>query len=67
MAEIREELRYISEHRNQVAYYEKDKQELFDKEPAMRSQKKEYEAKLSALDERFALRREKQQTAERNK
>ena len=61
LAEIREELRYISEHRNQVAYYEKDKQELFDKEPAMRSQKKEYEAKLSALDERFALRREKQQ------
>ena len=31
LAEIREELRYISEHRNQVAYYEKDKQELFDK------------------------------------
>lgn len=61
LAEIREELRYISEHRNQVAYYEKDKQELFDKEPAMRSRKKEYEAKLSALDERFALRREKQQ------
>ena len=61
LAEIREELRYISEHRNQVAYYERDKQELFDKEPAMRSRKKEYEAKLSALDERFALRREKQQ------
>ena len=61
LAEIKEELRYISEHRNQVAYYEKDKQELFDKEPAMRSRKKEYEAKLSALDERFALRREKQQ------
>ena len=39
LAEIREELRYISEHRNQVAYYEKDKQELFDKEPAMRSRK----------------------------
>ena len=36
LAEIKEELRYISEHRNQVAYYEKDKQELFDKEPAMR-------------------------------
>lgn len=61
LAEIREELRYISEHRNQVAYYEKDKQELFDKEPAMRSRKKEYETKLSALDERFALRREKLQ------
>lgn len=61
LAEIREELRYISEHRNQVAYYEKDKQELFDKEPVMRSRKKEYETKLSALDERFALRREKQQ------
>ena len=61
LAEIREELKYISEHRNQVAYYEKDKQELFDKEPAMRSRKKEYEAKLSALDERFALRREKLQ------
>ena len=62
LAEIREELKYISEHRNQVAYYEKDKQELFDKESAMRSRKKEYEAKLfGCLDDCGSLRREKLQ------
>ena len=35
--------------------------ELFDKEPATRSRKKELDAKLVALDERFALKKEKLQ------
>lgn len=61
IAEIRKELVYITEQRPQVLYYERDKQELFDKEPAIRSRKKELDTKLVALDERFALRKEKQQ------
>lgn len=61
MAEIRKELVYITEQRPQVLYYERDKQDLFDKEPAIRSRKKELDTKLAALDERFALRKEKQQ------
>ena len=34
LAEIRKELDYIHEYRPQVLYYERDKAELFDKEPA---------------------------------
>lgn len=59
--EVRKELKYISDHRSQVVLYERDKQELFDKEPAVRNRKKELETKLSALNERFDLRREKLQ------
>lgn len=59
--EVRRELKYISDHRSQVVLYERDKQELFDKEPAVRNRKKELETKLSALNERFDLRREKLQ------
>ena len=33
------------------------REELFDKEPATRSRKKELDAKLVALDERFALKK----------
>lgn len=61
LAEIKKELDYINESRPQVLYYERDKAELFDKEPATRSRKKEADAKLIALDERFALKKEKLQ------
>lgn len=61
LAEIREELDYISKSRPQVLYYERDKAELFDKEPTTRSRKKELDAKLSAVDERFTLKKEKLQ------
>lgn len=57
LAEIRKELDYIHEYRPQVLYYERDKAELFDKEPATRNRKKELDAKLDAVDERFALKR----------
>lgn len=59
--EVRRELKYISDHRSQVVLYERDKQELFDKEPAVRNRKKELESRLSALNERFDLRRERLQ------
>lgn len=62
IAELKKELDYIREHRSLVSDYEKDKRELFEEEPAMRNRKKEAEAKHSALDERFASRREKLQT-----
>ena len=61
LAEIRKELDYIHEYRPQVLYYERDKAELFDKEPATRNRKKELDAKLDAVDERFALKKEKLQ------
>lgn len=57
LAEINKELDYIGKSRSQVLYYEKDKEELFDKEPATRSRKKELDAKLVALNERFDLKR----------
>lgn len=44
-----------------MLYYERDKAELFDKEPATRNRKKELDAKLVAVDERFALKKEKLQ------
>ena len=61
LAEINKELDYIGKSRPQVLFYERDKEELFDKEPATRSRKKELDAKLVALDERFALKKEKLQ------
>lgn len=61
LAEINKELEFISKSRPQVLYYERDKVELFDKEPATRSRKKELDAKQIALDERFALKKEKLQ------
>ncbi|WP_455592431.1 ATP-binding protein [Bacteroides sp.] len=63
---IQAELTYIRENREHVAYYQKDKLELFDKEPLMRNQKKELEDKLDALNERYDLRREKLQYQQKN-
>ena len=57
--ELSKEMEYIKEHRTVVAYYIKDKQELFDQEPTLKSRKKELEEKLAALDARYALRNEK--------
>ncbi len=59
LAEISKELGYIKESRPQVLYYERDKVDLFEKEPATRGRKKELGAKLLALDERFDLKKEK--------
>ena len=56
---LKREMDYVREHRKIVANYETDKEELFDREPEMRSRKKELEDKLSALDARYALRGEK--------
>ena len=39
LAEINKELDYIGKSRPQVLYYERDKEELFDKEPATRSRR----------------------------
>ncbi|MDO4164713.1 MAG: ATP-binding protein [Bacteroides sp.] len=62
---LRKELDYIREHRTLVTYYEKDKQELFDREPLMQTEKKKLEDKLAALDERYALRKERLQHQQR--
>lgn len=62
LAEIKKELEYINKYRPEALYYEKDKKEFLDKEPTARNRKKELETKLAALDERFALRKEKHQT-----
>ena len=57
--DLSREMDYIKEHRTTVAYYIKDKQELFDQEPTLKSRKKELEEKLSALDSRYTLRNER--------
>lgn len=61
LAGIRKELDYINQYRPETLFYQRDKQEFLDKEPAERSRKKELEAKLAALNERFALKKEKYQ------
>lgn len=59
LTEIKKELKFVNENRPQVLYYEKDKAELFDKEPAIRGRKKDLDAKLVALNERYDLKKEK--------
>lgn len=61
ISEVKKELDYIQEHRPQVIYFERDRRELFDNESAFRNRKKELDAKLVALDERFAFKKEKHQ------
>lgn len=61
LAEIKKELDYINKSRPQVLYYERDKTELFDKELSTRSRKKELDAKLITVDERFTLKKERLQ------
>lgn len=61
LRKIRKELEYIKKNRGEALVYERDKKEFLDKEPAMRNRKKEQETKLSALDDRFAQKKEKYQ------
>lgn len=56
---VGKELHYIETNREKVWAYQKDKKEYLEREPEMRSRKKELETKLATLRERFDNRREK--------
>lgn len=56
---IKTELDYISQKQPFVWNYEKDKRELFDREPELRSDKKNNEMHLGELEEKYALRKNK--------
>ena len=57
--EIDNELSFIKSHRSDVSDYEKDKRELFDNEEGFCNERKEVEAKVKNLDERFRLRKDR--------
>lgn len=50
---------YISQKQSFVWNYEKDKRELFDREPELRDNKKNNEMHLDELEEKYALRKNK--------
>lgn len=56
---IKSELDYISQKQSFVWNYEKDKRELFDREPELRDNKKNNEMHLDELEEKYALRKNK--------
>ena len=56
--EIEKEQEFISQHRSLVSDYEKDKRELFDREPELRTTKKKIESQLNDLSEKYHLRKE---------
>ena len=56
---IKSELDYISQKQSLVWNYEKDKRELFDREPELRDTKKNNEMHLDELEEKYALRKNK--------
>lgn len=56
---VNTELEYITKKRPLVWSYEKDKQELFDREPDLRAEKKSNEQHLNDLNEKYALRKKK--------
>lgn len=60
--EIDNELSFIKSHRSDVSDYEKDKRELFDNEEGFCNERKEVEAKVKNLDERFRLRKDRLET-----
>lgn len=64
--QIQEELAYIEKHYSDTIRYQKDKEELFDREPQLRSRKKVLEDRLAALEERFTLRSEKLDVQEKH-
>lgn len=57
--QIQKELDYIEKHFPDTIRYQKDKEELFDREPQLRGRKKMLEDELATLEERFTLRSEK--------
>lgn len=59
IASVENELRYIEEHRKLIYDYQRDKEELFDKEDEFVSQKRSLTEKLSLLEEKYAQRRQK--------
>lgn len=60
--EIDNELSFIKSLRSDVSDYEKDKRELFDNEEGFCNERKEVEAKVKNLDERFRLRKNRLET-----
>lgn len=52
-------LRYIEQHRKLVYDYRRDKEELFDQEENLKNQKRILADKLSQLNEKYALRKQK--------
>lgn len=56
---IGKELEYIRLHRSIVSDYEKDRRELFDREPELRNLKKEIENRLADLQEKYERRKER--------
>lgn len=59
MDAIKAELDYISQKQSFVWNYEKDKTELFDREPELRDSKKNNDLHLTDLAEKYALRKNK--------
>ena len=53
------ELRYIEQHRKLVYDYRRDKEELFDQEENLKTQKRMLADKLQQLNEKYALRKQK--------
>lgn len=56
--EIEKELGFIHQHRSLVSDYEKDKRELFDREPELKNTKKRIENQLNDLSDKYQLRKE---------
>ena len=53
------ELKYIDQHRKLVYDYQRDKEELFDQEDNLKSQKKNLADKIMQLDEKYGQRKQK--------
>ena len=64
--QIQKELDYIEKHFPDTIRYQKDKEELFDREPQLRGRKKMLEDELATLEERFTLRSEKLNVQEKH-
>ncbi len=56
------ELKFIDDHRRLVYEYQRDKEQLFDREEQLKERKKHLTEKLQQLNEKYGQRREKHQT-----
>lgn len=59
ISDVNSQLRFISQHRNDYAYWLRDKAELFDHEQENKDKRKALKAKLDDLDDKFAVRKRK--------
>lgn len=59
LSDVDSQLRFISQHRNDYVYWQKDKQELFDHEQENKDKRKALKVKLDDLDDKFAVRKRK--------